>query len=206
MKTDSQTNGEPRLPSAERGCAGKSNLGRADAQREILNHNLRDLTRWCHDRAASHHNAATTLTLLERKVAGLRNKLLKAGRDADGPLNFSPTIKDMTQMYRKGSKGEARWHYWSRGRWYPTPRDRFGFPPVRWLRKHGVPLLRSEIKTERHRSLCGKYVYEQGYRFDYYPRDMMYKLPYFAQSNETRGTTDHTIVCWPISEHIPKPQ
>lgn len=55
---------------------------RADAQREILNHNLRDLIRWCHERAASDYNAATTLTLLERKVAGLRNKLLKAGRDA----------------------------------------------------------------------------------------------------------------------------
>jgi hypothetical protein len=103
---------------------------------------------------------------------------------------------------RDDKKGEWRWHYLSHGRWRPTPRDRYGFPPVAWLRKHGAPLLRSEIKVERHRSLCGKFTYDQGYRFDYYTRDMMYKLPYFAQSNETRGTTDHTIVCWPINERL----
>jgi hypothetical protein len=72
---------------------------RADAQREILNHNLRDLIRWCHERAASDYNAATTLTLLERKVAGLRNKLLKAGRDAATtapPTLFSTTASTST--------------------------------------------------------------------------------------------------------------
>lgn len=31
MNTDSPTNADPRLPSAERGCAGKINLGRAYA-------------------------------------------------------------------------------------------------------------------------------------------------------------------------------
>ncbi len=105
----------------------------------------------------------------------------------------------MTQTYRKDHKGEWRWHYLLRGRWYPTPLDRYGFPTVRWLKKHGAPILRSEIKVERHRSLCGKFTYNQGYRFDYYPRSLMYKLPCFATSNEMRGAGDFAIVCWPIN-------
>ena len=105
----------------------------------------------------------------------------------------------MTRQYLKDKKGVGRWHYWSHGRWRPTPLDRYGFPTVAWIKKNGAPMIRSEIRAERHRSLCGKFSYDQGYRFDYYPRDLMYKLPCFATSNETRGNKEFTIVCWPIS-------
>ena len=107
----------------------------------------------------------------------------------------------MTQMHRRDTKGEWRWHWWSAKarRWYPSPLDKNELPPVAWLRRRGAPLLRSELKVERTRSLCGKFVYDQGYRFDYYERDLMYKLPSFARSNEMRGVGEHAIVCWPIN-------
>lgn len=109
----------------------------------------------------------------------------------------------MTQQYLKDKKGRRRWHYYSRGRWIPTPLDRYGFPKVAWLRKHGAPLLRSEIKVERHRSLCGKFVYDQGYRFDHYGPDV--RPPCFACSNEFRGSDAGSIVCWPINTETRKP-
>lgn len=110
----------------------------------------------------------------------------------------------MQQKMMKDRKGEMRWHWTDTGknRWYPSPLDKNGLPPVAWLRRRGAPLLRSELKVERHVSLCGKFAYNQGYRFDYYARDVMYKIPFFARSNEMRGEGSYAVVCWPIREEL----
>ena len=54
----------------------------ADAQRERLNHGLRTLASWCASRAIMEHDTETTLTMLEKKAAGLRGKCMKAGWSA----------------------------------------------------------------------------------------------------------------------------
>ena len=52
----------------------------ADAHRERLTHGLRTLASWCASRAACpHFDPETTLTMLEKKAAGLRGKMMKAG-------------------------------------------------------------------------------------------------------------------------------
>lgn len=51
----------------------------ADAQRERLNHGLRTLASWCASRAMLAHDTETTLTMLEKKSAELRGKVMKAG-------------------------------------------------------------------------------------------------------------------------------
>jgi hypothetical protein len=51
----------------------------ADAQRERLNHGLRTLASWCASRAMLEHDTETTLTMLEKKAAELRGKVMKAG-------------------------------------------------------------------------------------------------------------------------------
>lgn len=99
-------------------------------------------------------------------------------------------------MASKGSGG-YRNHYFTHGRWRPIPRDSRGIPQVRWLRKKGAKIIKSEVKSERHISLCGKYAYTQGYRFDYYAAGD--SPPFFAKSNETRGAEGGgQIVCWPF--------
>ncbi len=50
----------------------------ADAQRERLNHGLRTLASWCASRAMLDHDTQTTLTMLEKKAAELRGKVMKA--------------------------------------------------------------------------------------------------------------------------------
>jgi hypothetical protein len=50
-----------------------------DAQRERLNHGLRTLASWCASRAMLEHDTETTLTMLEKKAAELRGKVMKAG-------------------------------------------------------------------------------------------------------------------------------
>lgn len=50
-----------------------------DAHKERLNHGLRTLANWCASRAAAEHDTKTTLTMLERKAAELRGKMMKAG-------------------------------------------------------------------------------------------------------------------------------
>jgi hypothetical protein len=49
------------------------------AQRERLNHGLRTLASWCGSRAMLDHDTETTLTMLEKKAAELRGKVVKAG-------------------------------------------------------------------------------------------------------------------------------
>ena len=51
----------------------------AEAQRERLNHGLRTLASWCASRAMMEHDTETTLTMLEKKAAELRGKVMKAG-------------------------------------------------------------------------------------------------------------------------------
>ena len=51
----------------------------AEAQRERLNHGLRTLAIWCASRAMLEHDTETTLTMLEKKAAELRGKVMKAG-------------------------------------------------------------------------------------------------------------------------------
>jgi hypothetical protein len=108
----------------------------------------------------------------------------------------------MRMIHRQDSKGRWRWHWFEekKRRWYPVPADRHDLPPTSWLRRRGAAIIRSEIKNERTLSLCGKFSYVQGYRFDYYPRSMMYDIPNFATSNEMRGQGEHAIVCWPINQ------
>jgi len=54
----------------------------AAAQRERLNHGLRTLASWCGSRALLEHDTETTLTMLEKKAAELRGKVMKAGWSA----------------------------------------------------------------------------------------------------------------------------
>ena len=51
----------------------------AAAQRERLNQGLRTLASWCGSRAMLEHDTETTLTMLEKKAAELRGKVMKAG-------------------------------------------------------------------------------------------------------------------------------
>jgi len=51
----------------------------AESHRERLNHGLQTLARWCASRAMLEHDTETTLTMLEKKAAELRGKVVKAG-------------------------------------------------------------------------------------------------------------------------------
>jgi hypothetical protein len=50
-----------------------------EAHRERLNQGLLNLAAWCQARAAGDHDAETTMTMLERKAAGIRAKVIQAG-------------------------------------------------------------------------------------------------------------------------------
>jgi hypothetical protein len=49
------------------------------AHRECLSRELEGLGAWCLSRAQGQHDVQTTLTLLERKTARVRERLLRAG-------------------------------------------------------------------------------------------------------------------------------
>lgn len=51
----------------------------ADAQRERLNYGLETMASWCASRASGEHDIQTTLTMLEKKAAELRGKVMEAG-------------------------------------------------------------------------------------------------------------------------------
>jgi hypothetical protein len=51
----------------------------AGAHRERLNQGLLSLAAWCQARAAGDHDTGTTMTMLERKAADVRVKVMKAG-------------------------------------------------------------------------------------------------------------------------------
>ena len=53
-----------------------------DAHRERLNQGLLNLADWCNYRASGEHDIETTLTMLEKRAAELRGKVMKAGWDA----------------------------------------------------------------------------------------------------------------------------
>jgi hypothetical protein len=54
----------------------------AEAHRERLNQGLLSLAAWCQARAAGDHDTETTMTMLERKAADVRVKVMKAGWSA----------------------------------------------------------------------------------------------------------------------------
>jgi hypothetical protein len=101
------------------------------------------------------------------------------------------------------------WEYLNKGKWVPVPKDEHGLPPVEWLRSLGHPLIRSEIKTERHTSLCGKYRYTAGYRVDTYAKG--YRIPIEGSGSESRRTADGEEEAWlyineennPTPTHMP---
>lgn len=90
-------------------------------------------------------------------------------------------------------------YYWDEATfsWAPVPVDEFNFPTVEWLRETGAEIERSEVKVERHRSVCGKVTYRQGYRMDYYREGA--RIPIQGQTNETRDPYGAPVACWPIS-------
>jgi hypothetical protein len=47
-----------------------------------LNTGLLNLSEWCKSRAEGQHDQYTTLTMLEKKAAELRHRVVKAGGDA----------------------------------------------------------------------------------------------------------------------------
>jgi len=74
----------------------------ADEHRERLNNELRTLASWCGSRAMLSHDPETTLTMLEKKAAELRGKVMKAGWSAiDGHSlhnKYSPAIPTPTHQ------------------------------------------------------------------------------------------------------------
>jgi len=58
-------------------CASLADIRAAKKQR--LNEGLSSLARWCDARALGDHDTDTTLTMLEKKAAALRGKVISAG-------------------------------------------------------------------------------------------------------------------------------
>ena len=54
-----------------------------EARKERLDQGLRTLANWCLTRAMGDHDTETTLTMLEKKAAELRGKVMKAGWEAE---------------------------------------------------------------------------------------------------------------------------
>jgi hypothetical protein len=64
----------------------------ATARKERLNRGLRTLASWAQSRAMGEHDDETTLTMLERKAAELRDAVNKAGWDAVAAAHSTNSI------------------------------------------------------------------------------------------------------------------
>jgi len=62
----------------------------AEAHRERLNQGLLSLAAWCQACAAGDHDTETTMTMLERKAADVRVKVMKAGWRAINEKSLIP--------------------------------------------------------------------------------------------------------------------
>ena len=93
---------------------------------------------------------------------------------------------------------KSDWQYWSSGakNWLSAPTDEHGVPTPEFIRQAlKLPLLSSEIKSERHRAMDDGEPYTQGYRVDTYAKGT--RVPAGLQSHESREDNDGVKIMYP---------